>query len=67
MGYDCLKYQLDYGWNHSLHKQAKVQSSLKSLGIEMMVLFKKGTKLTTQAINKMNDNGLNWVLEEDLF
>ncbi|EOG9060647.1 hypothetical protein ACLK5F_001398 [Vibrio fluvialis] len=65
-GRDCTKYQLDHGWNHSLYKQAKVQSSLKSLGINMIVVFKDGIKLTIQAINKMNANGLKWYREEDL-
>jgi hypothetical protein len=65
-GRDCTKYQLDHGWNHSLHKQTKVQSSLDSLGIKMIIVFKTGTKLTTQAINKMNANGLKWYREEDL-
>ncbi|WP_299692319.1 hypothetical protein [uncultured Vibrio sp.] len=58
--------KLKYGWNHSIYKQAKVQSSLKSLGFDMVVVFADGTKLTKQSINKMEKAGLHWVWERDL-
>lgn len=65
-GRDCIKYQLDNGWNHSLFKQAKVQSSLKAMGKLMIVIFKDGTKLTTTSKNKMKQQGLEWIYESDL-
>ncbi len=65
-GRDCIKYQLDNSWNHSLFKQAKVQSSLASLDIKILVVFKDGTKLTPQSINKMKAVGLVWFYEYEI-
>lgn len=65
-GRDCTKYQLDHAWNHSLFKQAKVQSSLRAVNKRMIVVFKDGTKLTTTSINKMKQQGIEWIFESDL-
>lgn len=58
--------QLKWGWNHSLYKQAKVQSSLKSLGHNMLVVFADDTKLSTQSQNKMKKENLIWCYESEI-
>ncbi|HBV76937.1 MULTISPECIES: hypothetical protein [Vibrio] len=64
-GRDCIKYQLDHGWNHSLYKQAKVQSSLRAFDKRMIVVFKSSTKLSKQSQNKMSNEGMEWFFEDD--
>lgn len=61
-GLDFLR--LEVGWNHSLHKQAKVQSALKAMGKRMIVVFKDGTKMG-HSVKKMKQQGLEWFYEED--
>ena len=55
--------QLQSGWNHSLYKHLIVQQSLAVLGIDYLVVFYKPTKLTKQAINKMESLGLNYTIQ----
>ena len=62
-GYLTKLEQLQTGWNHSLYKQLIVQQTLALLGINYLVVFYKPTKLTKQAINKMNDLGLNYTIQ----
>ncbi|HIF9261083.1 TPA: hypothetical protein ACX6Q5_000320 [Photobacterium damselae] len=59
--------QLKNSWNHSLYKQAIVQSTLDSKDIQMIVVFEKNTKLSTQNKNKMAEVGLKYVMESDYF
>lgn len=63
-GYLTKLEQLESGWNHSLYKQLLVQQTLAKLGINYLVVFYKPTKLTKQAINKMNNLGLNYTIVE---
>ena len=60
-------FRLETQWCHSLYKQKLVQSSLEAVGIKMVVVFAKGTKLTTTSKNKMTREGLTWFYEEDYF
>ena len=62
-GYLTQLEQLQSGWNHSLYKQLIVQQSLAMLGIKYLVVFYKPTKLSKQAINKMNHLGLNYTIQ----
>ena len=62
-GYLTQLEQLDAGWNHSLYKQLIVQQALALLGIKYLVVFYKPTKLTKQAINKMDNLGLNYAIQ----
>lgn len=59
------KCRLDHAWNHSLYKQAKVQSSLRAFDKRMIVVFETGTNLTKQSQNLMNAQGMEWLLEDD--
>lgn len=63
-GYLTQLEQLESGWNHSLYKQLLVQQTLAKLGINYLVVFYKPTKLSKQAINKMNNLGLNYTIAE---
>ena len=65
-GYLKFYDKLKWGWNHSLYKQAKVQSSLQSLGHNMLVVFADETKISTQNKNLMNKIGLKWCFESEL-
>ena len=62
-GYLTQLEQIDAGWNHSLYKQLIVQQALALLGIKYLVVFYKPTKLTKQAINKMDNLGLNYAIQ----
>lgn len=62
-GYLTKLEQLDAGWNHSLYKQLIVQQTLELLNIKYLVVFYK-TKLSKQAINKMDHLGLNYTIAE---
>lgn len=62
-GYLTQLEQLQSGWNHNLYKQLIVQQTLALLGINYLLVFYKPTKLTKQAINKMNDLGLNYTIQ----
>lgn len=63
-GYLTQLEQLESGWNHSLYKQLIVQQTLALLSINYLVVFYKPTKLTKQALNKMNAIGLNYTIVE---
>tara|TARA_Y100000588_G_C14097302_1_gene857185 strand:- start:384 stop:860 length:477 start_codon:yes stop_codon:yes gene_type:complete len=58
--------KLNHGWNHSMFKQAKVQSSLAAKGFKMLVVFSDDTKLSTTNKNKMDKLGLEWCYEREL-
>lgn len=58
--------KLNNGFNHSMYKQAKVQSSLQSLGHNMLVVFSDTTKLSTQNKNLMKKIDLTWCWEHEL-
>ncbi|MEZ8383483.1 MULTISPECIES: hypothetical protein [Vibrio] len=58
--------KLKWGWNHSIYKQSKVQSSLNSLGHSMLVVFSDRTKLSTRNKNLMNKISLKWCFESEL-
>ena len=62
-GYLTRLEQLESGWNHSLYKQLIVQQSLAVLGINYLIVFYKPTKLTKQALNKMDNLGLNYTIQ----
>ena len=55
--------QLECCWNHSLYKHLIVQQTLAPLGINYLVVFYKPTKLSKQAINKMDNLGLNYAIQ----
>jgi hypothetical protein len=57
--------KLKWGWNHSMYKQAKVQSSLAALG-HKMVVFADETKISTQSKNRMDKIDLTWCFEYEL-
>lgn len=64
-GYLTKLEQLQTGWNHSLYKQLIVQQALALLGVKYLVVFYRlSDPLTKQAINKMNDLGLNHIIAE---
>lgn len=64
-GYLTKLEQLKTGWNHSLIKQQIVQQTLALLGIKYLVVFYRlSDPLTKQAINKMNNIGLNYTIAE---
>ena len=62
-GYLTRLEQLQSCWNHSLYKHLIVQQTLAPLGINYLVLFCKPTKLSRQAINKMDNLGLNYAIQ----
>ena len=62
-GYLTQLDQLDAGWNHSIYKHLIVQQTLAMLGINYLIVFYKPTKLSKQAINKMNALGLNYIIQ----
>ena len=62
-GYLRQLEQLESGWNHSLYKQLIVQQTLAVLGINYLIVFYKPTKLTKQALNKMSNLGLNYIIQ----
>ena len=62
-GYLTQLEQLESGWNHSLYKHLIVQQSLAVLGIDYLVVFYKPTKLSKQALNKMSNLGLNYIIQ----
>jgi len=62
-GYLTQLEQLESGWNHSLYKQLIVQQTLAVLGINYLIVFYKPTKLTKQALNKMDNLGLNYAIQ----
>ena len=62
-GYLTQLEQLQSGWNHSIYKQLIVQQTLSLLGIDYLIVFYKPTKLSKQAINKMNALGLNYTIQ----
>ena len=62
-GYLTQLEQLQSGWNHSIYKHLIVQQTLAMLGIKYLVVFYKPTKLSKQAINKMNALGLNYTIQ----
>ncbi|EOX4458886.1 hypothetical protein ACJ5M8_003968 [Vibrio antiquarius] len=62
--------QLNHGWNHSTEKQTIVQASLKSKGINHVVIFTDNTKLTFRSngdINHMKKKNLFWLYENQYF
>ena len=63
-GYLTQLEQLESGWNHSLYKHLIVQQALALLGINYLVVFYKPTKLSKQALNKMNALSLNYIIVE---
>ena len=62
-GYLTQLDQLSSGWNHSLYKHLIVQQALATLGTKYLVVFYQPTKLTKQAINKMESLGLNYAIQ----
>ena len=62
-GYLTQLEQLESGWNHSLYKQLIVQQTLAVLGINYLIVFYKPTKLSKQALNKMSNLGLNYIIQ----
>ena len=62
-GYLTQLEQLQSGWNHSIYKQLIVQQTLSLLGIDYLIVFYKPTKLSKQALNKMNALGLNYTIQ----
>ena len=62
-GYLTRLEQLQSCWNHSLYKHLIVQQTLAPLGINYLVVFYKPTKLSKQAINKMDNLGLNYAIQ----
>ena len=62
-GYLTNKDKLLNDWNHSLYKHLVVQQTLAPLGINYLIVFYKPTKLSKQAINKMNALGLNYTIQ----
>lgn len=57
--------KLKNSWNHSLYKQAIVQQTLDRIDVQMIVVFDKDTKISTQNKNKMKEVGLLWIMEND--
>ena len=53
-------HYLAHGWNHSLHKQKIVQSTLADNGIKLLLVFTK--PLPTRKINELNKHGLEYVI-----
>lgn len=66
-GKELLIDKLHFDWNHSMYKQAKVQSSLSALGFKMLVVFSDNTEITTTNKNKMSALNLTWLYESDYF
>lgn len=59
--------QLKYGFNHSVFKQGKVCRGLRDSNYQysLLIVFTDDTKLTTQAINKMKSEKLDWCFVTD--
>lgn len=54
-------------WCHSMVKQSIVQRTLAKQDIKMIIVFKDGTRITTNNSNRMKLLNLNWKYESDYF
>ena len=53
-------HYLAHGWNHSLHKQKIVQSTLADNGIKLLLVFTK--PIPPRKVTEMNKHGLNYTI-----
>jgi hypothetical protein len=55
-------YQLKHGFNHSLYKQGTVNRTIRASNYQyqFLLVFTDGTKITTNSINKMKAEKIDW-------